>query len=243
MSEEHKTAVATTDPAAVKQKKCSMCGEDIQQTAKRCKECKSLQFTTQCVVCKEFIPSNADYCNQCKSYQDKRRYFGYFSLSQTALALIVAVLAFLGSSLTAVNEFVHRDSETTIAFQGATADEITLTAMNTGRSPSLLRRYYLKSEDPNALERAELALIVDPKLLGNVVPANGGLTIRLRTNGLVTKLSDEQLREKVRALNMTVYVEVQESDRGKHTIRDTFPASGIELFIMKYTIRKKQART
>lgn len=188
-----------------------------------------------CVVCKNVIPDEARYCNECKSYQDIRQ---YLNVSQTALALIVAALAFLGSSLKAVTDFWNRNSDTTIVFQGGTVDEITLVAMNTGRSQSLLRRYRLKSGD--VLSEAELVLIADPKLPSNVVPANGALTIHLRTNGLATTLSAEELRNKVKTLEVTVEVEVQESDGDKRKISDTFPAFGIEPFIMKFVLLAKE---
>ena len=241
MSDEVKPPDVLTDPAALKQKKCTMCGKDIPQTAQRCEHCKSLQFTTQCVVCKECIAFGSDYCNQCKSYQDIRR---HFSVSQAVVALVVAVLAFTGSSLTAVSEFANRNSQTTVAFQSATLDEITISAMNTGRSPSLLRGYRLISTNHNVLEDARLEMISNPTAVptvpGNVVPAKGGLTIRLRTTGLSSRLTDRQLRAELPTLRMVVEVVVQESDGGEHKRTDQFLALRIEDFILNYRAKLKK---
>lgn len=217
---------------------CTMCGNFLQYDAMVCDSCKTPQFKKQCVSCGYFIPFRAVQCKECKSYQGWRKHFG---LSTTVLALLVALISVLTPLLRAAIEFATRHSETSIAFQGETIDEIRISAMNTGRSPSLLRSYQLVSGDHDVLQDARLELVAEsPERPANVVPPNAGITVRLRVNGMTTSLSPAELREKLNALVMTVQTEVEESDGGKHTVSDSFPALRIEQVILKFATQEKK---
>jgi predicted nucleic acid-binding Zn ribbon protein len=228
----------SSEQRAANHRLCPLCHTFLQYDATVCDSCKATQYKRQCVSCGYFIPFGAVQCKECKSYQGWRRHFGF---STTVLALLVALISVLTPLLRAAIEFATHDSETSIAFQGETIDEIRISAMNTGRSPSLLRSYQLVSGDHGVLQDARLELVAkSPEAPANVVPPNAGITVRLRVDGMTTSLSPAELRQKLGELVMTVQTEVEESDGGKHTVSDSFPALRIEQVILKFTTRENK---
>jgi hypothetical protein len=219
-------------------RRCLICGKWNSGDVKTCQHCDSLQYKRHCTVCGKNLPFGATYCTECKSYQGLHRYFG---MSQIVLVLCAALLTVLIPTAKGVNDFVTRDSETTIALQSFTSKEIVISAINKGRSPSLLREFHLISGNPAILNNAELELVAnpetDPKSPGNVVPANGGLTIRLKTSGLDVKVARGQL-EIGKLRQMKIEVDVLESDGSKTKPGDSFPAIRIEAFILGNALYK-----
>ena len=138
-------------------RRCLVCGNTIPKATRKCHYCDSREYKRLCEVCGKNLPFKAKQCIECKSYQGGLRQ--YFGMSQTVLALVVALLSVLTPLLKQIADYANRHSATTIAFQSTTDQEITINVMNTGRARSVLRRYWLRSKDQRVLKDAELDLV------------------------------------------------------------------------------------
>jgi hypothetical protein len=217
-------------PEAPRMRLCTTCGNIVRQDAKKCEHCNEVQYERQCAVCGANMPYRASYCNACKSYQNWRRHIG---VSQTTLALLVALISMVTPMLKEISDFARRDSNTTVAFQSATEKEITVNVLNTGKSRSLLRRFRLVSGDHRILEDADLDVVANDSKL-TVLRADDEMSIRLKPlTGLTAHKPYEELSDSLRNLEMTLVIDVQESTGIVELRRHTFPAVRIERFILE----------
>lgn len=125
-------------------RKCVVCGSKMSDSDIRCPMCHSVQKLKRCVVCKKAIPKGANYCNDCKSYQGLRR---YLPISSTVPALLVAILAVLTTAVVPlISYYNERNSHTLFKVTGADTNHVIVRVWNTGRKPSTLIGYRLKSD-------------------------------------------------------------------------------------------------
>jgi hypothetical protein len=234
----------TGSAPAPETKLCANCGEEIPKTATKCKHCSALQYETkQCAVCGQYIPVKAKRCTECDSYQSSILRFGS---SMTALALMVAVLtqiASILSQLTIVEEnverFLNRNSKTTVTFQNATENVINITATNTGRKPSELRRFRLVFGDPS-VEDTDLEVASNASQgVANIVPANGGTTISLKTDDLTRHVPWPALPLRLNDHPITLEVDTEESN-GPRKLKTTFEGRRAIGFILHYAPQRDE---
>ncbi len=208
---------------------CSICGKQNPPDVKKCEHCDSFQYKRHCVVCGGNLAAGATYCNECKSHQDWRRHIG---VSQTTLALLVALVSLVTPMLKEIADFTRRHSLTTVVFQSATDKEITINALNTGKSRSLLRGFRLVSGDHRILNDAELDVVSNDSKL-TVLRGDEEMSIRLKPlTGLTAHTPYDELSDSLKNLKLTLVVDVQESTGVLKERRDTFPAVRIERFIL-----------
>jgi hypothetical protein len=152
------------------------------------------------------MPLKATYCTSCSSHQGLR---GYIGISDTALALLVALATALASLYTHFEDYRNRNSNTTIAFVSGEQNVIHARAWNTGRKQSILRDYHLVAND----------LGLQPLLLtpiGNsqtIVPPNGDVAFDLQVDKIEPK-PGFNLRNAlglIGARRVTLLIDVQES--------------------------------
>jgi len=97
-----------------------------------------------CNQCKKEIPSGALICSTCNSYQDWRR---FISFSNTALALITALVSVLGIAAPVLYKVVHQPrSEAMITMPSVDGTTLRVIATNRGDAPASLGRVWVDSE-------------------------------------------------------------------------------------------------
>lgn len=130
---------------------------------------------TLCKQCKSKIPSEASLCPVCKSYQDWRR---FITFSNTALALLTALISVLGISASTVYKAVHKPrSEAKLTMPSLDGTTLRIVAVNRGDAPASLIKAWVSSEYLAAATKVRLRndsdAIINPggKLLAfDVVP-------------------------------------------------------------------------
>jgi ribosomal protein L40E len=222
----------SSEQTAANHRLCTMCHTFLQYDATKCDSCKSDQYRRQCVSCGEFIPFGALQCKHCKTYQAWWRPGG---LSHTTLALAIALIVSAAPWVKAISDFVFRHSKTAIVYQSVTAAEIRATVVNTGKSDSILRKYELVPGNDRILTRTELKLVSGESDSVVVIPAGGKVAIRLKPlTGMTRRVPYEGVLANLNDLNMTLRVQVEESNDDRIWRQDSFPARQIEVFILRH---------
>jgi hypothetical protein len=86
--------------------------------------------TKACRTCASNIPVAAILSKECKSYQDWR---GWLSISQVGLALAVALVSVVGSTVpTLIDLFTAKNSKLSLNFAGAAGGQVLLAVANPG---------------------------------------------------------------------------------------------------------------
>jgi hypothetical protein len=215
-------------------RKCPACERPVLVDREHCDCGYPLLKFMECAVCRLPMPEKAQRCKHCSSYQGRiRRHFG---LSATFLSLLVALISVLSSVLPRLVEYRNRHSNTVVTFLSATEEAIYIRVRNTGLSPSTLRGYRLHLANLG-MDDAPLTLVRSggPETR-DFVPEEAEATIGLTTPKLHSAAARAQLEEQIAARQVTLEVEVQESDSGRQgpwPLRIvTLPADGIREFIL-----------
>jgi len=215
---------------------CEFCKEPIPLSALRCNACDSYQNGKQCRICKEPLPEGALKCNKCGTYSSWQRYFG---VSSTVLSLLVALVASLSPAITAVSNFIDRDSHTN--FKLATTDDnfLYLAVWNTGHKASALLGGHLNFGSL-PIDDVELDLPeADSQDAKNVIPKEDRVRIEMTVpvfqglrKGDYIYTKEEIQKILLGPQRVTLFLNIEESN-GKTTLaRDTFPIERIQKFIM-----------
>jgi hypothetical protein len=94
--------------------------------------------TKPCKVCGEEIKKTARKCIHCDSYQDWR---GSVSLSQTVLALLIALISVTTSAIPVLRDSLFtKNAAIRVAFEGANDKVITFLVSNIGTRPGSISR-------------------------------------------------------------------------------------------------------
>ena len=94
--------------------------------------------TKSCKICGEEIKKTARKCIHCDSYQDWR---GSLSLSQTVLALLIALISVATTAVPVIRESLFtKNAEVVEAFEGANDKVITFLVSNLGARPGSISR-------------------------------------------------------------------------------------------------------
>ncbi|EPV9122369.1 hypothetical protein ACWAUT_005495 [Pseudomonas aeruginosa] len=97
-----------------------------------------------CKQCQNLIPNNAQICTKCNAYQDWRRYIPF---SNTALALLTALISVIGIASPVLYKIVHTPrSEATLAMPSVDGTTLRIIALNKGDAPASLIRAWVDSE-------------------------------------------------------------------------------------------------
>src|ERR1041384_5286666 len=121
----------TTEPPKESQEvPCKACGEMTSVRGRICKHCKLPRTRlSTCVACKQPIPKGASFCNTCKIDQGWRR---HISISNTTLALLVAVAGAISNAYTSISNYLDRESNTSISVTTANEESIAVFVSNSG---------------------------------------------------------------------------------------------------------------
>jgi hypothetical protein len=104
---------------------------------------KSEQFT-KCKQCKSEIPIDARLCSACNSYQDWRNYIPF---SNTALALLTALISVIGATGPELYKVVHTpQSKASITMPSIEGTTLRIIVTNRGDAPALLGKVGVDSE-------------------------------------------------------------------------------------------------
>lgn len=94
--------------------------------------------TKPCRECGSVIPSSARLCKECKSYQSGWR--AVVSVSTPVLALAVALVSVLGSTVPAIHAAAHRPASKLSFGPAALRGDLALVSVtNTGDAPAIVR--------------------------------------------------------------------------------------------------------
>lgn len=97
-----------------------------------------------CRQCKTEIPIGAKICSTCNSYQDWRSFIPF---SNTALALIIALISVAGISGPVLYKVVHTPrSEASITMPSVDGTTLRVVVINRGDAPASLGRVWVDSE-------------------------------------------------------------------------------------------------
>lgn len=89
--------------------------------------------TKTCKHCAAHIPLGARLCKECKSYQDWR---GWLPISQTTLALVVALVSVLTAAAPTVQELItEKNSRLSMNYIGTSNGEVLMATTNAGNRP------------------------------------------------------------------------------------------------------------
>lgn len=110
---------------------------DVQN---HCKSCSS---------CSLSIPSTAKLCSHCNSYQDFRR---HLSVSNTALALVIALVSVITTALPVISDALRSDnSRVRISTPVARGKQLLIMATNTGARPGVIQSAAIHSSMLSAM--------------------------------------------------------------------------------------------
>ncbi|WP_051534868.1 hypothetical protein [Deefgea rivuli] len=99
---------------------------------------------TLCKQCKNEIPIEAKICTKCNSYQNWRSFIPF---SNTALALITALVSVVGIAGPALYKVVHTPrSEASISMPSVDGTTLRVVAINRGDAPASLGRVWVDGE-------------------------------------------------------------------------------------------------
>ncbi|WP_421223292.1 hypothetical protein [Aeromonas sp. 602293] len=102
------------------------------------------KMESHCKQCKSDIPSGARICSTCNSYQDWRSLIPF---SNTALALLTALISVIGIAAPAVYKIIHKPtSEATLTMPSFDGTTLRVVAMNHGDAPASLIKAWVDSE-------------------------------------------------------------------------------------------------
>ncbi len=122
---------------------CPLCGENLPEGIRVCKNCKYLvSATAACVSCGDLIPHKAKKCMHCQSYQDWRRWFGNGAATLASLTTLVSVIGLIMST---VSNAVPR-SVTSAAIVGSTSEHLLVAVINSGNAASVTRNFSIKAD-------------------------------------------------------------------------------------------------
>lgn len=96
-----------------------------------------------CVACKLLIPEGASVCTHCQSHQGLLR---FIPISDTALALIIALFSTVSTSVIALHNTFHTPtSEAFISSTEVDGTTLRLIAVNTGDAPAVISEAWIKN--------------------------------------------------------------------------------------------------
>lgn len=97
-----------------------------------------------CKQCRSEIPSDARLCQKCNSYQDWRSIIPF---SNTALALLTALVSVIGIAAPAVYNVIHKPrSEAMLTMPSVDGTTLRIIAINRGDAPASLIKAWVDSE-------------------------------------------------------------------------------------------------
>ncbi len=100
-----------------------------------------------CRTCCEEIADGAKKCTHCGSFQNYRR---FFTISSTALSLLIALLSVSGLVLpNLIDAMKHPEAEVTFTIAHADSDRIWVLAKNAGRTAAILNDVWLIAPGEN----------------------------------------------------------------------------------------------
>jgi len=97
-----------------------------------------------CTQCRSEIPSGARLCSKCNSYQDWRSIIPF---SNTALALLTALVSVIGIAAPAVYKVIHKPrSEAMLTMPSVDGTTLRVVAINRGDASASLTKAWVDSE-------------------------------------------------------------------------------------------------
>lgn len=116
-----------------------------------------------CKQCRNSIPESANICSKCNSYQDWRSFIPF---SNTALALLTALISVIGIAAPAVYKLVHTPtSEATLAMPSVDGTTLRIVALNKGDAPASLINAWVDSDYLAAATKVRLRSDTDAIIL------------------------------------------------------------------------------
>lgn len=112
------------------------------------------QMDDLCKQCKSKIPSGACICSVCNTYQDWRRFIPF---SNTALALLTALISVIGIATPAVYKVVHKPrSEAVLTMPSVDGTTLRVVVINRGDAPASLIKAWVDSDYLAAATKVKL---------------------------------------------------------------------------------------
>ncbi|AZE21272.1 hypothetical protein C4K05_0848 [Pseudomonas chlororaphis subsp. aureofaciens] len=106
--------------------------------------CSDKVLTALCKQCKSPIASGARICSKCSSYQDWRSFVPF---SNTALALLTALISVVGIAAPALYKIFHTPrSQASLSMPSVDGTTLRVIAINSGDAPASLIRAWVSSE-------------------------------------------------------------------------------------------------
>lgn len=103
-----------------------------------------LASSSVCKLCRHAIPENAQICTKCSSYQDWRSFIPF---SNTALALLTALISTTAIAAPTVYKFIHTPrSEASLAMPSIDGTTLRVVAINDGDAPASLIKAWVDSD-------------------------------------------------------------------------------------------------
>jgi len=143
------------------QERCAFCGLPIPPMAEICTECNVYKNGVRCRSCRASMPRDATRCSTCNAFQGARR---FFPGTETALALVVALISVLTGGAAVIYHTWTFRSITTALFLGERDSQngkvLTLAVANDGsRSATLGDSVYLDWDEDIPFGRAQLKIL------------------------------------------------------------------------------------
>jgi hypothetical protein len=216
----------------VEERRCRACRAKLgDQHILWCGTCKAPQEdAVTCKVCGQFLPPLAKRCNLCQTYQGQ---WWRVTVSTLAISLVISLVSVLTPALAQLQRFLNRNSKTTITFLAATDNVITVRAVNTGGSPSVVRGCRIRfGALPVSDADLELHRTAEAPLPQNWVPAAGDLTLNYTVAGLESSVARDTLADRLASAGAPLMeIEIEESD-GPETRTVRTPAKAVAEFIL-----------
>ncbi|WP_177344608.1 hypothetical protein [Pseudomonas sp. PA1(2017)] len=100
--------------------------------------------TDRCKQCRQEIPADALICANCNSYQDWRSFIPF---SNTALALLTALISVAGIAIPSVYNLVHKPrSDAYLSMPSVDGTTLRVVALNNGDAPASIIKAWVDSE-------------------------------------------------------------------------------------------------
>src|ERR1700739_2428297 len=115
-----------------------------------------VEITIPCRVCREPIKEGARKCVHCNSVLDWR---GWLGISETALALLVALVSVVGATAPRLVEFLTpKSSDTSLAIRQVYGQYLELVAWNHGHKNSQLLSASISAKTQNGTQLSTIPL-------------------------------------------------------------------------------------
>ena len=186
----------------------------------------------KCSACGLDVPRQARLCHHCGSHQDWRR---HLSLSNTALALLVALISVLSTAVPPAFRWLNTKSKTHLSLASVDQKTLRFVATNDGFYPSMIEGADV--DLPQLPPASGLELIG-----GNAIILNGNrqVDLKIRTGLSGSQAYDSSIKIASDAMSINpkvqgfVVIKVRESDRTLTVFRYPVTTDTVFLLLRKH---------